>query len=87
MKNAASNEESPMTRISLADAQLQLPDLIARLHPGEELQITRNDQPIARLIGEAPKPRTARKPGSAVGQLTIVEDDEAHLDDFRDYMP
>ena len=29
----------------------------------------------------------ARVPGSARGRLTIVEDDEAHLDDFASYMP
>jgi len=26
-------------------------------------------------------------PGSARGRLTIVEEEEAHLDDFTDYMP
>ena len=29
-----------MTRISVEDAQVRLPELIARLQPGEELQIT-----------------------------------------------
>lgn len=29
----------------------------------------------------------ARVPGSARGRLTIVEEDEAHLGDFADYMP
>lgn len=28
-----------------------------------------------------------RVPGSAKGRLMIVEEDEAHLDDFADYMP
>jgi hypothetical protein len=31
--------------------------------------------------------RPSRRPGSAIGKLTIVEDDEAHLDDFQEYMP
>jgi hypothetical protein len=28
-----------------------------------------------------------RKPGSARGKLTIMADDQEHLDDFEDYMP
>jgi len=28
-----------------------------------------------------------RQLGCAIGKLTIVEDDESHLDDFREYMP
>ena len=28
-----------------------------------------------------------RRPGSAIGKLTIIEDNDAHLDDFRRYMP
>lgn len=28
-----------------------------------------------------------RKAGSAKGILQIVEDDDAHLDDFKEYMP
>jgi hypothetical protein len=31
--------------------------------------------------------RRERKPGSARGKLTIMADDEEHLDDFKDYMP
>ncbi|MEA3642858.1 MAG: hypothetical protein VBE63_23380 [Lamprobacter sp.] len=28
-----------------------------------------------------------RKPGSARGKLTIIADDDEHLDDFKDYLP
>jgi antitoxin (DNA-binding transcriptional repressor) of toxin-antitoxin stability system len=76
-----------MTRISVEDAQIRLPELIARLQPGEELQITKDDQPIARLVGETGQPRKPRQPGTAIGRLTIVEEDRSHLDDFREYMP
>lgn len=35
-----------------------------------------------------PKNRSApRQLGGAIGKLTIVEDDEAHLEDFQEYMP
>jgi antitoxin (DNA-binding transcriptional repressor) of toxin-antitoxin stability system len=76
-----------MTQVTLEEAQSRLSELIAQLQPGEELQITKDDHPVARLVGESPRPREPRRPGSAVGVLTIVADDEEHLKDFEDYMP
>jgi antitoxin (DNA-binding transcriptional repressor) of toxin-antitoxin stability system len=76
-----------MTRISLTEAQLHLPELIAGLRPGEEVQIFSEDRSVARLIAELQPPRKPRKPGSAVGTLTILSDDRMHLEDFSDYMP
>ena len=34
-----------------------------------------------------PAAKARRQAGSARGVLVIVEDDEAHLDDFREYLP
>jgi antitoxin (DNA-binding transcriptional repressor) of toxin-antitoxin stability system len=76
-----------MTQVPLEEAQLRLSELIAGLMPGEELQITLDDQPVARLVAESPRRRKPRQPGSAVGRLVIVSDDEEHLEDFKDYMP
>jgi hypothetical protein len=36
---------------------------------------------------ESTKIRQPRIPGSAIGTLTIVAEDKAHLEDFGDYMP
>ncbi|MFB2836708.1 type II toxin-antitoxin system Phd/YefM family antitoxin [Floridanema evergladense] len=76
-----------MTRITLTEAQLRLPELIASLKPGEEVEIFSGDLTVARLIGELKPLRKPRQPGSAIGTLTIVSEDETHLEDFRDYMP
>ena len=76
-----------MTRIPLTEAQLHLPELIASLQPGEEVQIFSGDRTVARLISELQPPRKPRKPGSAIGTLIILSEDETHLEDFRDYMP
>jgi len=38
-------------------------------------------------IQMAPPPLAGpRQPGSAIGKLTITEDDDAHLEDFKEYM-
>jgi antitoxin (DNA-binding transcriptional repressor) of toxin-antitoxin stability system len=76
-----------MTRVTLEEAQSRLPESIAMLRPGEEVQIVKEDHPVARIVGEPQEGRRPRKPGSAVGLLTVVAEDEEHLGDFRDYMP
>lgn len=76
-----------MTRIPLAEVQLRLPELIASLQPGEEVQIFSGDRTVARLIVEPQPTRQPRQPGSAIGTLTILSEDQAHLEDFRDLMP
>ena len=76
-----------MTQITLTEAQLHLCELITKLQPGEEVQICQDDRPIARLTIEPRKTRKPRQPGSAVGTLTIVSDDDDHLEAFSEYMP
>ncbi len=39
--------------IPLKEAQEKLPELIHQLTPGEELVITENDQPVARILPAA----------------------------------
>ena len=69
-----------MTTITLEEAQANLAGLIAELKPGEEILITAEDRPVARLVAEPPNAREPRRPGSAIGKLTIVEDDDARWD-------
>lgn len=75
-----------MTTVTIEEAQAKLPELIEHLAQGEELVITRNQQPIARLLAETQPERKPRKAGSAKGMLTILSDDDEHLDDFAEYM-
>lgn len=73
-----------MATVTIEEAQAKLPELIDHLAAGEELIITRNAQPIARLLtGELPK-RQPRKAGSAKGQLTILVEDDEHLQGFEE---
>jgi antitoxin (DNA-binding transcriptional repressor) of toxin-antitoxin stability system len=76
-----------MSTITLEDAQANLPEVINRLQPGEELVILRHNQPVAKLVGEGARTRTPRIPGSAKGKiLYMAEDFDAPLEDFREYM-
>ena len=72
--------------ISVEEAQATLPEIVSKLGPGEEVIITKDNQPVAELRSLAagkPQPRF----GSARGMLTIVTEDEEHLEDFKEYMP
>jgi prevent-host-death family protein len=75
-----------MTTVTIPEAQATLPELVDKLDSGEEVIITRNQQPVAKLV---PFPATKPQPvfGSCRGKLTIVAEDEEHLESFREYMP
>ncbi|HEV3145947.1 MAG TPA: hypothetical protein VGZ47_18825 [Gemmataceae bacterium] len=72
--------------VTIEQAQSQLPELIERLQPGEEMVITRQGNPVAKLRREIVS-HQPRQPGSAKGVLTIIADDDEHLKDFAEYMP
>jgi len=76
-----------MPSTTIKEAQAHLPALIANMKPGEELLITQHDRTIARLVAEPAGTGKSRQPGSAIGKLTAVEDDDAYLEDFKEYMP
>lgn len=75
-----------MTSVTIEEAQKRLSELIDHLPVGEELVITRDQQPIARLSVEEKSKRPPRQPGSAKGMLKIVVEDDEHLDAFQEYM-
>jgi antitoxin (DNA-binding transcriptional repressor) of toxin-antitoxin stability system len=75
-----------MATVTIQEAQAQLPNLIHQLAPGEEMVITENNQPVAKLVATpADKPRPM--PGRCKGMLTIVAEDDERLEDFKNYMP
>ncbi|MEX2142040.1 MAG: type II toxin-antitoxin system prevent-host-death family antitoxin [Pirellulales bacterium] len=77
-----------MTTVSITDAQVRLSELIHSLSPGEEVVITENEQPIARLVpAEKPPERKPRQLGTMKGTvLYMAPDFDAPLDDFKEYM-
>jgi prevent-host-death family protein len=72
--------------ITLEEARGRLEELIAGLQPGEEVVITHQGRPVARLVAEPPLCRNPRQPGSAVGKLSVIKEDDEHLKDFAEYM-
>ena len=76
-----------MTTVTIQEAQAKLPDLIRNLSPGDEVVITENNQPVAKLVSEKPPVRERPGPGLCKGMMTIVADDDEHLNDFAEYMP
>jgi prevent-host-death family protein len=75
-----------MSTITIEEAQAKLSEVIDKLAPGEEVIITRNEQPVAKLVGQQRPIRKPRRPGSAKGKLVILAEDDEHLQDFKDYM-
>ena len=74
--------------VTLQQAQAQLPQLLKRMVPGEELFIEQDNQRVARLIVEVALSPAARVAGQGQGQMVFMADDfDAPLDDFQEYMP
>jgi len=75
-----------MSIVTIEEAQAKLPELIDKIALGEEVIITRNQQPVAQLIS-LPSVKPQPVFGSCKGMLTIVAEDDEHLEDFKEYMP
>jgi prevent-host-death family protein len=73
--------------VTLEEAQARLPELVEQLRAGQEVVITRDQKPVARLVGEgAPLPRPRRLGTMKGSVLYMAPDFDAPLDDFKDYM-
>jgi antitoxin (DNA-binding transcriptional repressor) of toxin-antitoxin stability system len=73
--------------VTVEEAQAKLKDLIDKLGPGEEVLITHNQQPVAKLVGTPSPQRQPRRPGTLRGTvLYMAPDFDAPLEDFKEYM-
>ena len=72
--------------LTLQDAQSRLSEIVAGLPPGDEVVLTDNGQPLAKIVKTAQTPQP-RMPGSAKDKiLWISEDFDAPLEEFKEYM-
>ncbi len=79
-------EDNTMPTVTIEEAQSRLSELIHSLLHGEELVITENDYPIAKLT-RSPRTSWPCQPGSAKDKNHwMAEDFDAPLEDFKEYM-
>jgi prevent-host-death family protein len=75
--------------ITIEEAQAKLKELIHQLAPGEEVIITENQQPVAKLVNEQPTLAKLPRPGPGLckGMITYMAPDfDAPLEDMKEYM-
>ena len=84
-----------MTTITLQDAQAQLAELVHQLTPGDEITITENETPVARLVRMPvliQRPLRPRPPVTGIpkagrweGKLVVPPNFKESLEDLREY--
>ena len=75
--------------ITVDEAQARLKELIHQLAPGEEVIITENQHPVAKLVSEqANRPFGSRPgPGLCKDMISYIAPDfDAPLEDMKEYM-
>jgi prevent-host-death family protein len=74
-----------MSTVSVQEAQAKLSELIHKLKPGDEVVITENNQPVARLL-DSGELSGQRKLGNLRGTVQYMAPDfDAPLDEFKEY--
>jgi antitoxin (DNA-binding transcriptional repressor) of toxin-antitoxin stability system len=73
--------------VSIQEAQAELSDLIHRLAPGDEVVITENNEPVAKLARTEPNAQWPCKAGSAKEtNHWMAPGFDAPLEEFKEYM-
>jgi len=71
--------------MTLNEAQGKLHEVITQLAKGDEIAITDGDQIVARIVGERHLDHPRPGPGLGKGMITIIDDDDEHLNGFPEY--
>lgn len=72
------------TVVTLEDAQAKLPEIIQHLRPGEEITITDQREPVAR-VQRAERKSWPCQPGTAKDKIHWIDPDfDAPLEDFEE---
>lgn len=74
-----------MHRIELDKAKSQIETLIQTALDGEEVIITRDAEPVLKLV-RLSKSNGRRRAGTAKGMISMTEDFDEPLEDFREYL-
>ncbi len=72
--------------IDLDTDKTTLTELVADLQPDDEVLILKDHKPVAKLVPTS-QSRKPRVPGLMKGKLTVIAEDDEHLEAFKEYMP
>ena len=76
-----------MSIVTIQEAQARLSQLIHGLSPGDEVLITENNQPVAKLARTQLSKQWPCKAGSAKGKIRIAPDFDDIPEGFEEYLP
>jgi antitoxin (DNA-binding transcriptional repressor) of toxin-antitoxin stability system len=81
-------EKIMQTTMAVEDIKVTLPELLDSLTPGDEVILTRNQLPVAKLVSDPAKVVTQRPaPGMFPGSIiSMAPDFDEPLDEFKEYM-
>lgn len=71
-----------MKTIDITQALSEMSDLIAKAVDGEEIIITKNNQPLVKLVALQPLPQRPPLFGSDQGLISINDDCDEPLEEF-----
>jgi antitoxin (DNA-binding transcriptional repressor) of toxin-antitoxin stability system len=72
--------------ITVEEAQAHLPEVIRNLAPGEEVVITENQQPVAKLVSQRPARPPRPAPGLGKGSILYMAPDfDEPMEEFKEY--
>jgi antitoxin (DNA-binding transcriptional repressor) of toxin-antitoxin stability system len=74
-----------MLQFDISEAEIKIAQLFQSALNGEEIIITRDNQPVLKLAQLSPSPKK-RQRGSAKGQIWVSPDFDAPLEDMMGYM-
>jgi len=74
------------TTLTVAEAQSRFKELVEKLTPGEEILVTENEQPIARIVGVEPARTSRPAPGLGKGSILYMAPDfDDPMEEFKEY--
>jgi antitoxin (DNA-binding transcriptional repressor) of toxin-antitoxin stability system len=73
-----------MYEIELVEARAQLESVVQMALDGEEVVITQNHDAVLKLVPVPPRSKGRRRAGSAKGLVSMAEDFDELLEDFKE---
>jgi len=74
-----------METIDINEALQKIYELLENASLGAEITITKNDQPMVKLVSAYPHHKRPTLFGTDKGKISITDDFDEPLEDFKDY--